>query len=78
MRLCHHIREHKERTQYIQELMRVSGNWLAFTYFDEASIKNRLHELRRRYSSKRPKSALALQEIKSLGRAHGFEIVRSL
>jgi hypothetical protein len=30
--------------------MRVSGNWLAFTYFDEASIKNRLHELRRRYN----------------------------
>ena len=78
VRLCHHIREHKERIQYVQELMRVSGNWLAFTYFDEASIKNRLHELRRRYNSKRPKWALQLQEIEALGRAHGFEVVRSL
>jgi SAM-dependent methyltransferase len=77
VRLCHHIRERKERIQYVQELMRVSGNWLAFTYFDEASIKNRLHELRRRYKSKRPKWTLQLEEIEALGRAHGFEIVRS-
>jgi SAM-dependent methyltransferase len=78
VRLCHHIREHSERTQYVNELMRVSKQWLAFTYFDESAIKNRWHDYRRRYNGKRPKWTLQLKEIEALSQAQGFKMVRCL
>lgn len=77
VRLCHHIREHHERVQYLREIMRVSRNWLVFTYFDTDSVKNRTHEYRRRFNGKRSKWTLSSQEVADLSRAAGFELVRS-
>ncbi|MBM4261908.1 MAG: class I SAM-dependent methyltransferase [Deltaproteobacteria bacterium] len=77
VRLCHHIREHQERLQYLREIMRVSSKWLIFTYFDADSVKNRTHEFRRRFNGKRSKWTLGPREVLELSRAGGFELVRS-
>jgi SAM-dependent methyltransferase len=78
VRLCHHIREHQERLQYLREIMRVSRKWLVFTYFDTAAIKNRAHEFRRRFNGKRSKWTLDSQEVKEVSRSAGFEVVQSI
>ena len=78
VRLCHHIREHQERLQYLREVMRVSREWLVFTYFDTESIKNRTHEFRRRFNGKRSKWTLDSQEVKQVSQSAGFEVVRSI
>jgi SAM-dependent methyltransferase len=78
VRLCHHIREHHERLQYLREIMRVSRQWLIFTYFDSRSVKNRTHDFRRQFNGKRSKWTLDYQEVKELGRSAGFEVVRSV
>jgi hypothetical protein len=78
VRLCHHIREHHERLQYLRELMRVSREWLVFTYFDTDSIKNRTHEFRRRFNGKRSKWTLDSRAVKEVSRSAGFEIVQSI
>jgi SAM-dependent methyltransferase len=78
VRLCHHIREHQERLQYLREMMRVSRKWLVFTYFDTESIKNRAHEFRRRFNGKRSKWTLDFQEVKEVSQSEGFEIVEAI
>ena len=78
VRLCHHIRDHEERVAYLREIMRVSREWLVFTYFDSDSIKNRTHELRRRFNGKRSKWTLALDEVQRLSSAAGFAVVESV
>ena len=78
VRLCHHIREHEERLQYLKEVMRVSGKWLVFTYFDTESIKNRTHEFRRRFNGKRSKWTLDSQEVNEVSQAAGFAMVQSI
>lgn len=78
VRLCHHIREHQERVQYLREIMRVSRKWLVFTYFDTDSVKNRTHEYRRRHNGKRSKWTLTSQEVLEISHAAGFELVRSV
>jgi SAM-dependent methyltransferase len=78
VRLCHHIREHQERIQYLKELMRVSSRFLLVTYIDYQSMKNRWYEYRRRFNGKRPKWTLDYKEVEELSRANGFEIVKSL
>lgn len=78
VRLCHHIREHEERIDYLREIMRVSGKWLVFTYFDGMSFKNRFHEFRRRFNGKRSKWILYAREIDDVSRAQGFQVVRSI
>jgi SAM-dependent methyltransferase len=78
VRLCHHIREHQERVQYLREIMRVSRKWLLFTYFDTASIKNRTHDFRRRLNGKRSKWTLDSQEVREIARSAGFDVVQSI
>jgi SAM-dependent methyltransferase len=78
VRLCHHSREHEERLRYLRELMRVSGQWLVFTYFDTGSIKNRTHEFRRRFNGKRSKWTLDAREVKEVSESAGFEVVESI
>ena len=75
-RLSHHIRDHEQRLQHLRELLRVSRRWLMFTYFDAGSIKNRMHEARRRFHGKRAKWTLTFEEVQAVGRAEGFEVVR--
>ena len=78
VRLCHHIRDYEERLQYLREITRVSRCWVIFTYADSASLKNRLREIRRRVSSKRPKWTLKAKEVKETAEAAGFEVVESI
>jgi len=78
VRLCHHIRDHEERLQYLLEITRVSRCWVIFTYADFASLKNRLREIKRRVSSKRPKWTLKAKEVKETAEAAGFEVVESI
>lgn len=78
VRLSHHIREQQERLQYLRELMRVSHQWLVFTYFDTDSIKNRTHEFRRRFNGKRSKWTLDSRVVKEVSRSAGFEVVQSI
>ncbi|MDP3939186.1 MAG: class I SAM-dependent methyltransferase [Deltaproteobacteria bacterium] len=78
VRLCHHIGEHAERIQYVWEVMRVSGKWLVFTYFDQTSLKNRLREFNRRFNGKRAKRTLHPSEVAALARSAGFDVVRSV
>jgi ubiquinone/menaquinone biosynthesis C-methylase UbiE len=78
VRLCHHIREHHERLQYLRELLRISRRWVVFTYFDFHSLKNRWRELRRRFSHKRSKWTLRTAEVRGVGEEMGFELRRSV
>ncbi len=77
VRLCHHIRSHEERLAYVRELMRVSAGWVIFTYFDTRSLKNRLRELRRLVSRKRPKWTLDRSDVEELASREGFRVVKS-
>jgi ubiquinone/menaquinone biosynthesis C-methylase UbiE len=78
VRLCHHIRDHTERLQYVREIMRVSGQWAIFTYFDRDSVKNRLREWRQQFNKKRSKWTLSLSEIETLADEAGFDVVCSV
>ncbi len=78
VRLCHHIRDHEERLQYLREITRVSRCWVIFTYADHASLKNRLREIRRRVYPKRSKWTLKAKEVKETADAAGFEVVESI
>ena len=59
-----------------ERLLRVSRKWVMFTYFDAGSVKNRLHEFRRRSHGKRAKWTLTLAEVQTIGRAEGFEVIK--
>ena len=76
VRLSHHIRDYEQRLQHLREVLRVSRKWVMFTYFDAGSVKNRLHEFRRRSRGKRAKWTLTLAEVEMIGRAQGFEIIK--
>ena len=75
-RLSHHIRDHEQRLQHLRELLRVSGKWVMFTYFDAGSVKNRMHEFGRQFHGKRAKWTLTFEEVQTAGRAEGFEVVK--
>jgi SAM-dependent methyltransferase len=75
-RLSHHIREHEQRLHHLREVLRVSRKWAMFTYFDGASVKNRMHEFGRRFHDKRSKWTLTLEEVRSLGHAEGFAVIQ--
>ncbi len=77
-RLCHHIRTAEERVRYVEEILRVSKRWVLFTYFDKGSWKNRMRELRRRFSKKRAKWTMSRAEVAELAAAQGFRVVRSV
>lgn len=77
VRLCHHIRELDERITYVREVFRIADQWAIFTYFDAATLKNRLRELQRRFRPKRQKWTLTLPQVEGLAREAGFEIVET-
>ncbi len=78
VRLCHHIREHSERLTYVRELLRISGKWVVFTYFDTHSLKNMLREARVKLFGKRPKWTLKASEIAAVADESGFEVTHSI
>jgi SAM-dependent methyltransferase len=76
VRLSHHIDEEAERLRHLCEVMRVSRQWVLFTYFDVASFKNQTHERRRAYSRKRSKWTLSFDQVQSLAQDQGFQLAR--
>ncbi len=78
VRLCHHIRDHSERLAYVRELLRISGQWVVFTYFDYHSLKNLLREARRKLFGVKPKWTLKASEINKIAREMGFAVDRSV
>jgi SAM-dependent methyltransferase len=77
VRLCHHIRERHERLRYVRETLRVANRCALLTYFDYHSLKNRLREIRRTFSPKRPKWTLRGSEVEALAAEAGFGVERS-
>ncbi len=73
-RLSHHIADADLRARYLGEVMRVSRSWTIATVFDSASLKNRLRELRRRFTDKRPKHTLSREQVAAVATRAGFEI----
>jgi SAM-dependent methyltransferase len=77
VRLSHHISARDERLQHVREILRISGKWVIFTYFDTASLKNRIHSLKRRIVRKRAKWTLSAEDIGRVAAESGYEIVAS-
>lgn len=77
VRLCHHIRDHGERRTYVRELFRIADQFVVFTYFDAATLKNRIRELQRRFRPKRQKWTLTFDEVQAIAAEAGFEIVKT-
>ena len=75
VRLCHHISEHDERMQYVREILRISNKWLVFTYFDTASIKNRVHAFKIRFVDKPPKRTLTKAAVQGAATMAGFDVI---
>ncbi len=78
VRLCHHISSQDERLEYVRELLRISRNWVVFTYFDTRSVKNILREVQRRFVNKRAKWTLSREQVSKLADDAGFEVIRSI
>ena len=73
-RLSHHIADSELRARYLGEVMRVSRAWTIATVFDSDSLKNRLRELRRRFTGKRSKHTLSRQQVAAIAERAGFGI----
>ena len=77
VRLCHHIDDYDERMRYVREILRISARSVVFTYFDTDSVKNRVHQFKRRFKPRTPKCTLTSQDIQNIADESGFNITRS-
>jgi len=77
MRLNHHLVDPEVRRGHVRELFRVARRFAVFTYFDAASLKNRLRVLRTRLglTRKTPKNTLRRAEVRALARDAGWRVV---
>jgi|APFre7841882724_1041349.scaffolds.fasta_scaffold00640_15 SAM-dependent methyltransferase len=71
VRLNHHLPTAVERERLVRELLRVSKRFVVMTFFDYASLKNRLRRLR----GKPPKLTMRVDELRELARTCGAELV---
>jgi SAM-dependent methyltransferase len=78
IRLCHHISTEHERLQYLSELCRIANKYILFSYFDTDSIKNRIHATKIKWTGKRPKWTLTLDQVERKAKDSGFEILKSV
>jgi SAM-dependent methyltransferase len=75
VRLSHHLPDRARRLEHLGELLRVSRRYVLFTFFDSASLKNRLRELRRSLGAKvRSKWTLRREDVEDLARGRGFVV----
>jgi SAM-dependent methyltransferase len=77
-RLSHHIASDERRTDYLREIMRISGGWVIVTIFDRDSLKSRLRELSRRFTGKRTKHSFARSDLERIAAASGFRVAAGL
>jgi ubiquinone/menaquinone biosynthesis C-methylase UbiE len=76
VRLCHHISSEEERLNYAREVLRISGNYAVFTYFDTDSVKNRVHRLSRLLKEKRAKWTLSNAQVRAVAEESDFEVLQ--
>jgi hypothetical protein len=62
----------------MHELLRISRQWVIFTYFDYYSIKNIWREIRRVFNGKSSKWTLKESDINQIAQEMGFEVFRSI
>lgn len=75
IRLSHHIPDRAGRVAHLKELLRVSHRFVLVTFFEEASLKNRMRNLKRRFvPSTRQKLTLKQAEVADVAREAGFVI----
>lgn len=77
-RLSHHIESDARRADYLRAIMRISRCWVIVTIFDRDSLKNRLRELRRRFSKKRSKHSTARADLERIARGAGFAVTAGI
>lgn len=75
VRLAHHLPSKAERERLVRELLRVTRRFAVMTFFDYDSLKNRLRRARARFKPKRPKNAMTVDEVSSLAKDCGAELV---
>ena len=71
VRLSHHLPTVEERHRLLRELLRVAHRYVLMTFFDHHSLKNRLRQRTR----KPPKMTMTVDEVSSIAREHGAELV---
>jgi SAM-dependent methyltransferase len=74
-RLNHHLPTPDERARLVTELLRVARRFVIMTFFDHHSVKNYLRRMRRPFNRKPPKMTMRVDEVRSLAREHGAELV---
>lgn len=77
-RLSHHISDNDERAKYVREILRVAGPWAIITIFDTGSLKNRMRDMRRKFSKKRPKNTFSRAEMDAIVQAAGYRTVKGI
>jgi ubiquinone/menaquinone biosynthesis C-methylase UbiE len=78
IRLSHHIPDREARKDHLRELLRLARRHVLLTFFDEASVKNRLRNLYRRLGGKkRAKLTLSRAEVAAVARDGGFRVLAS-
>ncbi|KAA3613417.1 MAG: class I SAM-dependent methyltransferase [Planctomycetota bacterium] len=75
IRLNHHLVTPEHRLQHLREMSRISSRYLIFTYFDAASLKNRLRQRQVRRGRKKPKNTLARHQVRETLEQAGFRIL---
>lgn len=75
MRLNHHLTTQEDRLAHLQECMRVASRFVIFSYFDYATLKNRIRQMQRLWSSKIAKNTLRYREMVDAVHAGGYRVV---
>jgi len=77
MRLSHHLADPTVRREHVQEIFRVADRWAIFSYFDTASMKNRIRQARTAVglSKKNPKNTLGRGEVRQMAQDAGWEVL---
>ena len=76
MRLNHHLVDPQVRRSHIEELFRISGKWVVFSYFDHNSLKNWGRRIRQVFGSKkRRKNTMLRAEVRNMAAKAGFELI---
>jgi SAM-dependent methyltransferase len=73
VRLNHHLPTIEERHRLLGELLRVAKRYVLMTFFDHASVKNRV----RMGLGKPPKLTMTSGEVAGLAREHGAKLVEA-
>lgn len=75
IRLNHHMPTMQERDQLMNEILRVSKQFVIMTFFDYYSVKNTLRRIRKPFNKKPPKMTMKTSEVEAIANQHGFDLV---